>query len=385
MYKQLQKLFSLEPIYKKIFLIISDVLIIIFSFLFSMTLRLDNYNFIYKFENVSILLVLVPLTIIIFFLLRLYTAIVRYISTEFIYTLAQSIAISSILLFIISNLFKIPVPRSVPLIFFICCFIFIGGFRFSIRSIYLKIQLLNAKKVAIFDDDNYTNKLTNIISKNTEYNPMIIFSYNRKSIFSGLHSNSIPKTTYENNKKLIEELNIDVIFITNKDILNDILIKNDFLKLLKKMPIKIKILKDNVFHLNENNFNFSFEDLSIETLMERNRKLQNNEINFKNINNLNILVTGAGGSIGSELTKQILMNNPKSIYLIDHSEYALYRIQKKILSMLEIVDTSQIEIKFILGSIQNKNFLLKIFKNFKIDTIFHAAPINMYQLLNKTL
>ena len=86
----------------------------------------------------------------------------------------------------------------------------------------------------------------------------------------------------------------------------------------------------------------------------------------------NIMITGAGGSIGSELVRQVIKGGPKRIILYEISEYSLYKIQAE---AERIIKTAKINTKIIgiLGNVRSKNRLLEIIKRHKIDTIYHAA------------
>ena len=85
---------------------------------------------------------------------------------------------------------------------------------------------------------------------------------------------------------------------------------------------------------------------------------------------MNVFITGAGGSIGSELSIQVLSLKPAKIVIIDHSESALYTIHKKLNSLLA---DSPTKIFSILGSCLDQNLIKDIFANYSINTVFHAA------------
>jgi FlaA1/EpsC-like NDP-sugar epimerase len=85
-----------------------------------------------------------------------------------------------------------------------------------------------------------------------------------------------------------------------------------------------------------------------------------------------VLVTGAGGSIGSELCRQIVRQQPKTIVLFDHSEFNLYEIDKE-LNQIKLSNKMHLEIIPILGSVQSKTRLKSLFEKVYVDTVFHAA------------
>ena len=92
------------------------------------------------------------------------------------------------------------------------------------------------------------------------------------------------------------------------------------------------------------------------------------------------MVTGAGGSIGSEISRQIIKLNPKKLILIELSEFSLYKIND------ELKDLNQsIKIIPLLLNIQNKSKIEEVFKNFNIDTVYHAAAYKHVPLVEENI
>ena len=105
---------------------------------------------------------------------------------------------------------------------------------------------------------------------------------------------------------------------------------------------------------------------------------------FEYLDNKTVLVTGAGGSIGSELVRQILKNNPKKVILLDISEFNLHQISEE--SRLVIKDRkASTEISIVIGDVRSKNSILRVFKNNKVDFIFHAAAYKHVPILEEQL
>ena len=109
--------------------------------------------------------------------------------------------------------------------------------------------------------------------------------------------------------------------------------------------------------------------ISIESLLGRNSIVPDKSLLSASINKQVICVTGAGGSIGSELCRQILYNKPSKLILLERSEPSLYLLYQELNNNL----TEEIEIKPVLGSTTDFNFITNLFKQEKIDCVFHAA------------
>jgi len=109
-------------------------------------------------------------------------------------------------------------------------------------------------------------------------------------------------------------------------------------------------------------------EVTIKDLLGRDAVVANQELLSLNIFNKVVMVTGAGGSIGSELCRQIVLLNPKLLILFELSEYALYKIDRELSK-----SASNIEILPLLGTVNNKHRLNHILKRFNVQTIYHAA------------
>ncbi|MBF4217604.1 polysaccharide biosynthesis protein, partial [Vibrio anguillarum] len=114
------------------------------------------------------------------------------------------------------------------------------------------------------------------------------------------------------------------------------------------------------------------KDVAIEDLLGRDPVIPQRSLMEANIKDKVVMVTGAGGSIGSELCRQIILSQPKKLILFELSEFALYQIDRE-LSQLIVRKKLNIEIVPLLGSVQRINRLSMVMKSFSIQTIYHAA------------
>ena len=114
------------------------------------------------------------------------------------------------------------------------------------------------------------------------------------------------------------------------------------------------------------------EKINIEDLLGRDAVKPNQYLLKACIQNKTVLVTGAGGSIGSELCRQIIHQNPKKILLLEQSEYFLYEIDREI-QEIKINNNLDVDISSYMGSVTDENLISYIFKENNIDTVYHAA------------
>ena len=113
----------------------------------------------------------------------------------------------------------------------------------------------------------------------------------------------------------------------------------------------------------------SLRSIAIEEILGRDIVEADSKLISSSILNSVVLVTGAGGSIGSELCKKIIFQKPSHLILLEISEPSLYQI----INTLEDIKNNDLKITYILGSANDKNLMRQIFKKYKLDLIFHSA------------
>ena len=166
--------------------------------------------------------------------------------------------------------------------------------------------------------------------------------------------------------KICEAEGIDEIFFTIVNIDNQN--KKEILEICSKTNAKVKVLPTLTELITEENLYHSLRDVGIEDLLGRDPIELDNQ-NIKNlIQGKVVLVTGAGGSIGSELTRQIMIHNPKQLLLLDNYENSLYDIE------LELKNNHpNSDIRAIVANIREKERLDAIFEEYTPEIVFHAA------------
>ena len=114
--------------------------------------------------------------------------------------------------------------------------------------------------------------------------------------------------------------------------------------------------------------------------LNRDEVLPNNELLNKNISSKTVLVTGVGGSIGSELCSQIIKLNPKKLILLEFNEFALYKIYEDLKNF-----NNNSNIIPLIVNIQNYNKVNEVLKSFSVDTVYHAAAYKHVPLVEENV
>ena len=149
--------------------------------------------------------------------------------------------------------------------------------------------------------------------------------------------------------------------------------RNQILTDLRSHQVHVRSLPDLVDLAQGRVSVLDIKELAPDDLLGREPVTPDQELLEKNILGKVVLVSGAGGSIGSELCRQILQVNPSKLLLLDHSEYSLYRIEAELSAYLGSQSSIKTELIPLLGSVRDTGRLEHVFKRWQIDTVYHAA------------
>ena len=284
----------------------------------------------------------------------------------------QRIALCSLLLALtamsLSFLLQISAPRSVPVIFSI---LFFTGALFSrINGLILLRQLyqIGNKRtpVMIYGAGEAGIQLVSALQQSKEVKPVAFIDDNKlqqKLIIFGLSVFGPEKI-----EKLVKQKHIERILIAIPSLSSDE--KKAIARHLKHLPCAIQIMPSHIDLMHGNNILDSFVPIKPEELLGRDKfdvELPNIAVPYR----LKcILVSGAGGSIGLELCRQVMAHNPSKLIIFEQSELALYTAEKELRLLAQKND---IELIAILGSVCDEKTVAHIYETHEVEVVFHAA------------
>ncbi|MGI1677503.1 MAG: polysaccharide biosynthesis protein [Cellvibrionaceae bacterium] len=364
------RLFEAPRKTKRIISLSYDSLALAFALYFSICLRLGRFEISLGTVEYATLAITLIISLFAFIQLGLYRAILRFMAHQALIHVALGVFISAATLAIASFFLNSAIPRSVPIIYAFAALFFVGTPRLFIRSIVL---LLNKEahqtkeKVIIYGAGNAGFQLASEL-QGSKYKVMGFVDDNpklHKTVLSGLtvfKPEKLPKLTKQWDTKHI------LLALGNTPRSKRSIIVNK----LEPLGVSIKTMPAMNDVLSGKAKIEDIKDVDVEDLLGRDPVKPNPQLLDANIKNKNVLVTGAGGSIGSELCRQILKSSPKKLVLFELNEYNLYKIEQQLREQLSTL-AQQPELVFMIGSVQNQRYLESIFTCHKINTIYHAA------------
>ncbi|MCO8048551.1 polysaccharide biosynthesis protein [Acinetobacter towneri] len=299
------------------------------------------------------------------FIFGVYRFIVRTYSELFMVKLGLGTSLTVAGLYALAYFTDAFIPTSIPLMFGFLMFAWVwfsrGFIRFIVRS-YLQADV-QKKRVAIYGAGNAGQQIAAALYNSDEHLP-VLFIDDDPSL-SGQQLGRLKVYDADSALKLLAKKNVDEILIALPSVGR--MRKSEIVKFLEPAHIKITEIPG-LTKLVDGEIRVSdIQEVDIIDLLGRDPVPPVPELLAKNIQDKMVLVTGAGGSIGSELCRQIVKNKPKALVIYELTEFALYSIDK------ELRLNSDVTIIPILGSVLEQAKLERVMEQYRVQTVYHAA------------
>ena len=371
-----KKIGNISPNARKLFLIFIDILVIPFVLFFGFWVKHESPLSEEFLSTIWIIKASLFLGIPLYIFTGQYKSLTRYVGSRSLYYLISRNSILILIIIIVGKLLKLSLPSGGNLIIFLILVSFIsGGIRFLLRDILLyfsDFNKKNLKKVAIYGAGASGAQLEATLRLSYEYSIEFFIDDNKELWRRSL--NDIPIRSVDFLKNNINKIDQVLIAIPS-------LKKRNYKKILNKLSeynisvLTIPSLSEIASGKSKIN---SLKPILIEDILGRDEIPPDPILLSKSINNKSILITGAGGSIGSELARKILEINPSKLVLLEINEPSLYQVQRELKNNFPEKD-----IFSILGSASSKKLLENAIRDYRIDLIFHAAAYKHVPLVEE--
>ena len=350
-----------------------DVIILVFSLWLSFFLQSDELIGKHMSNNWWLIISVPIIAIPIFIKTGLYRSVLQYTGIKVITTSFQSITITCIIATFIhyygrGYFFEINhlLPRSIIPNFWFISNTFIITSRFLLKGIIYSwdTRVNKRKQTIIYGAGNAGVQLVESLTKSMDYAPVAFIDDDKQK--QGTIINYLQIFSFEILEKVIKKFDVKLILLAIPSASQNRRV--EILKKLSKFPLEVKVLPsvDNI--VNGEVTLDSIKHVQVEDILGRDAVNPKENLLKKNIKGKNVLITGAGGSIGSELCRQILNLGPKKIVLFENSEFNLYSIHQELSQ-----SRKRSEIIPKLATVTNLHQINKVISENQINTIFHAA------------
>ena len=330
------------------------------------------------FATIASIIIAIP----IFINTGFYRAIFRYSGWAALVTVARSVTIYLILYCLVITFIGIEaVPRTVGIIQPILLLLFVGGSRLFVRlwlgdQYHGIVKRMSRPKVLIYGAGQSGRQLALAMEHSSEIQIVGFLDDDKK--LHGNILNGLPIYTPEHLVSLVTSLNVGQVLLAIPGV--NRARRNEILEKVRKAQVAVRTLP-NVSDLVQGRVSFSdIHELDIDDLLKREPAVPDNQLLVKSITGKVVMVTGAGGSIGSELCRQIVALSPSKLLLIDQSEFSLYEIHEELLNKV-----SGIEIIPLIASVQDLKRIHQIISTWRPNTLYHAAAYKHVPLVEQNM
>ena len=373
-----QRLALLPRASKQIILMLSDCILLLLSAYLAFVIRL-GIVFVPN-EGQTFLIFIAPvLAIPVFIRFGLYRAIIRYLAERAIWPIFQAAAIAALfwvaLVFLMELYGGAGLPRSVPLLYWLLSTVFISASRFGAK------WLLRSSE----SDKRYTSSALIIgvgeparqlaTALRSHSDTLVVGFVDPDGKLNGMDIIGLRVYAVEDIPALIENYGIKQIVVSEPSLEQKQ--RQDFARLLGGLPVNTRILPP-IADLTAGKYLVSsLRNVEIDDLLGRSPVPPDAALLREVVEGRRIMVTGAGGSIGSQLCRTIAQWNPASIILFESSEFALYNIDRQLRQI------AGCEIVPILGTVSNRDCVEKAIRENNVDTVYHCAAYKHVPLVEK--
>ena len=309
-----------------------------------------------------------PITLLIFTKLGLYRAVIRYIGQHALGAVLTGIVSSAFVLMLLFSITGVHDKGNLIFVYAVLAMLTSGGLRLLARMFLGQRNNGHKERVLIYGAGSSGRQLAQALMNGEQYNPVVFVDDDttlQRSTILG-----IPVGAPSQISSQIKAFNISRILLAVPSASRAR--RREVLDTLEELPIPVQSvpgmsdLVSGTMRIDE------LQDVKIEDLLGRDPVNPSDRLIKANTQDKVVMVTGAGGSIGSELCRQIVICQPKALVLFELSEFALYNIEQE-LKALVAQRSPHTRIVPVLGSAQDLNRLQSVMASFNVTTVYHAA------------
>jgi len=310
----------------------------------------------------------------------LYASIVRYIGFELFRTGLMSTFLVATALFLLNYWAgRVDAPLRAGIVFWAISLILIIGSRFLAR-VFLLRRNQNRELVIVYGAGEAGARLIADLLAGDDYLPVAVLDDNREMLGKRVHGLRVKAP--ERLAELVGKYEVASVLLAIPSASRRA--RRQVLETISAVPVRVQTMPGISDIVSGKARVDDIRAVEIEDLLGRNPVPPDNKLLRASTSGKNVLVTGAGGSIGSELCKQILLQQPRQLILFDISEPSLYQIDRRLRTLARKKDID-CEITALLGSVHDERRIREIMGSFKIETVYHAAAYKHVPIVEQNL
>ena len=389
MYKFLYEYFS-NRFLSRWLVLAFDLIIVSASFHYAYLVRFGfDYGVVDQYISINQTLSVLGLYLVIFLVTESYSGIIRHSGVNDASKIIRASLVSGAIIFVISffivefEIVGLFVPKGVIIIHSLLVLFILILSRFFVRKIYNIVKHTNRRSinVAIYGAGSEGAITSKTLSNDDRFNYRVRSFIDDNETLQGklLYGRKIESPDKVLTKKYIEKHRIDEIIIAIDNI--DSNKKNQIVESSLEYGVKVRIIPSADKWVNGELSSNQIQEVNIEDLLERPAIVLNNHYTTKEVKGEVVLVTGAAGSIGSEIVRQLIIKEPSKILLFEQAESPLHDLRVELGPVCKKYPNTTME--FIIGDIRDRDLVQSIFQKYKPKIVYHAAAYKHVPLMEE--
>lgn len=353
---------------KQFILMVIDSILFLGAVWLAYSLR---FNALYDPDINQVLLMLAApmIGIPIMYAFGLYTSITRYVGEHALWTIFKAVGLTAIFWVVVAYVVRLEgstvVPRTVLVLFWLLSLLLISGFRYISRWLILEFtqEQTQRRNILVYGAGDAGRQIAATLKQNS--NRIMIYQVDDDPTMWGATIGGIRISNPADLERLIDKKGISEAIVTMRSA--NSARRAEVVERLSNLGLRVRILPAFVDIADGKHTVDLIRDVEIGDLLGRDAVPPDPGLMEANTRNKVVLVTGAGGSIGSELCRQLSTVGVSKLIMLDSSEFALYQIDR------ELASQTGLEQVAVLGSVDDRALLRRVMREHAVETVFHAA------------
>jgi len=360
---------DLIPSSIKLMIVLAYDLFAIFSaFFLAYFIRVGFEGIRISWNEMAVFFTVSTSTLALFYTFDMYNSIVRYFNAKAFLRVQSLLILTTIIFYLAGLIFDAFVPRSVPIVFLVLTSVMIAGARALVGFIVEKHWFDQREGVVIYGASNSGRQLVHALSLGNKYQPLAFLD--EKARYQGRTVLGLKIYPHFKVNQLIKKHGQFKVLIAIPQV--DPIRLKQIVSSLEPFALELLIIPSMSDIVSGKRSIDELREVSVDELLGRKTVEPIPELLSANISNKIVMVSGAGGSIGKELCRQIVQHNPSKLILLDVCEAFLYEIHQELTELL--AETKNIlAVEPLIGNVQNGMLMSHIFNKYNVQTIYHTA------------
>ncbi|HWK52784.1 MAG TPA: nucleoside-diphosphate sugar epimerase/dehydratase [Hyphomicrobiales bacterium] len=377
---------SLSRPLKRSIMMLADAALIFLSLWFSLVLVNPEFFTLHSPNTYSLLFVISAVcSVAVFYRAGLYRTLLLYMGIQSGIVIFKGVTLSTLLIAMVVYMTgALTFPGPAIIVFWMMALLTVGGLRFTAKLVLQNLMhnFRPREPVLIYGAGSSGMQLVASLNSGEQYLPVAFVDDSEALVGNTVHGIRVYGPT--SIRELIDNYSVRQILLAIPSATHAE--RKQILNRLEHYPVHVRTVPD-LFDMVSGKVRVDeIRDIDIEDLLGRDIVPPDPQLLSACIRNSNVLITGAGGSIGSELCRQIIKLKPATMVLYDNSEYGLYTIESELREIQRVIEHGRdMRVVAMLGSVRNQAQVESALRRFNIHTVYHAAAYKQVPMVEKNI